>query len=89
MGMERVASNWIVRLSTGTIVVRAWSRSAAIKRAIQEEFIRVGGKALFDRMGVAYRFHVGFESCEPRTSWDQQEGYEIDFDDTVEGGSSC
>ena len=79
-----IASNWIVRLSTGCIVVRAWSRAAAIKRAIQEEFIRVGGKMLFDRMGLIGKMHVAFESCAPRTWWDAQEGYDIDFDDTLE-----
>jgi hypothetical protein len=78
------ASNWIVRLSTGCIVVRAWTRAAAIKRAIQEECIRVGGLVLFDRMSAIGKMHVEFESCEPRTWWDAEQGYEIDFDDTLE-----
>lgn len=86
---QSAASNWIVRLSTGVIVVRAWTRQAAIKRAIQEEFIRVGGKVLFDRMGVIGKMHVAFESCEPRTWWDAEQGYEIDFDDTDDGESDA
>lgn len=83
------ASNWIIRLSTGVIVVRSYTRAAAIKRAIQEEWIRVGGKLLFDRMGCVGKMHVAFKSCEPRTWWDSQEGYEVDFDDTEVGGCSC
>ena len=85
---ERAPSNWIVRLSTGCIVVRAWTRAAAIKRAIQEEFIRIGGLVLFDRMSAIGKMHVSFERCEPRTWWDAEEGYEIDFDDTLESGGS-
>jgi len=78
------ARNWMVYLSTGVIVVRAWTRPAAIKRAIQEEFIRVGGKVLLDRMGVIGKMHVAFERCQLRTWWEALQGHVIDFDDTLE-----
>lgn len=71
---------WIVYLSTGVIVVRSHTRAAAIKRAIQEEFIRVGGKLLFDRMGLIGRRDVVFYECRRLTWFDEEMGHVVDFD---------
>lgn len=74
---------WMVYLSTGVIPVRARTRSAAIKRAIQEEWIRVGGLVLFDRMGKIGELLVRFESCRQMDWFDQEQGHVVQFVEEV------
>lgn len=85
MNQQEAGATWMVTLSTGVIVVKAARRCLAIKRAIQEEFIRLGHKFLVEKKWPANRLHVRFEGIRLYTWFDREMGYGIDFDDTMEG----